>query len=174
MSAGRSKRASTIVLAALGILLLSGCARSGRPEQQFPPVEGAQRVAVLEATGKLRDDFNSDAGCDAIYAFPSYPKERWLADCAQLHSDMGSWRSFRPRTIARCAMPETFICLDGDAAFTKGDRILELTWLLQDGRVRLVAIAWQDGRQWIRIPPSRDRQQDTPPVPEKSRTDKRG
>jgi hypothetical protein len=158
---------------AIGLVLLAGC-NSRRQVPDFPPMERAQRLAVLEAAEDLREVFNGNAGCEAIYNFPSYPKERWLADCAQLQSDMGAWQSFGPRTIARCAIPETIICQDGDASFDKGSRVMELTWSLQGGRAKLIAIAWQDGRQWIRIPPFTDRHQDTPPVPAKSPTEKHG
>jgi hypothetical protein len=158
---------------AISLILLAGCG-SRQQVSMFPPVDAAQRTSALEAVSGLREVFNRNAGCEAVYNFPSYPKERWLADCAQLQSDMGSWQSFGPRTIARCAMPETIICLDGDANFAKGDRIMELTWLLKDGRAKLLAIAWHDGRQWIRIPPFTDRHQDTPPVPGNGPTNKSG
>jgi hypothetical protein len=81
---------------------------------------------------------------------------------------MGSWRTFNPHSIMRCGMPEAIICLDGEGGFAKGGRILELTWSVEGGRARLVSIAWQDGRQGIRIPPLfPDRHRDTPPVPGK-------
>jgi hypothetical protein len=71
-------------------------------------------------------------------------------------------------------MPEAIICLGGEGSFAKGDRILELTWSVAGGRARLVSIAWQDGRQWIRIPPFPDHHQDTPPVPGKIPAGKSG
>jgi hypothetical protein len=154
------------ILSSVALILLVGCGRSGHRVPPFPPVGVAQRTSVLEAAGKLRDSFNSNTACEAIYSFPSYPKERWMSDCAQLQNDMGSWQAFRPQSVERCGMPEVVICLDGDADFTNGDRIMELTWRLKDGRAELIGIAWQDGLQWIRIPPFPGRKhQDTPPVP---------
>ena len=166
-------RTSRIVGAALGFLLWAGCARSHGVEP-FPPVDAAQRVAVLEAVGKLRDAFNVTSGCEAIYngATPrlqSYTKEKWLTDCSQLKSDLGSWQTFRPQLIERCGMPDATICMLGDGAFAKGGRMLELIWSLDRGRAQLLSIAWPSGTEWIRIPPlpNPHRYHDTPPVPGK-------
>jgi len=171
-------RTSKFLSVLLGFLVWAGCARTHRVEA-FPPVDRVQRVSVLEASTELRETFNGDRACESIYEeaaerFRTYPKEGWLKECEQLRDDMGSWQDFGARSIARCELPDVVVCLDGDAGFVKGDRILELAWSLEGSRARLLSIAWQDGRQWIRIPPFPDRHQDTPPVPGKSASEKRG
>jgi hypothetical protein len=178
----KSLRMRTIVgwqragVKAIGLTMLAAC--GSRP--QFPPLNAAQRASVLEAAGQLQDTFNTSTGCDVIYedsarAFQSYPKDRWLLDCARLQGDMGSWRSFRLHSIERCGMPETTVCVLGSAAFSKGGRILELTWSLDSGRAQLLSVAWPDDPEWIRIPPlpPRHKYRDTPPVPGKGQPDKR-
>jgi hypothetical protein len=151
--------------------MLAGCSsRQHLPD--FPPVDAAQRTTALDAAAKLRGAFNGTMGCEAIYNFPSYPRERWLTDCGELQHDMGSWLSFNPHSIVRCGMPEAIICLDGEGIFAKGDRVFELMWSLEGGRARLLSIAWQDGRQWIRIPPLPDHHFDSPPVPGRSNPEK--
>jgi hypothetical protein len=150
-------------------MLLAGC--SSRPPG-FPPVDAAQRASVVEAAAKLREAFNTRLGCEAIYSgagqrFQTYPKERWLADCARLQNDLGSWQTFRAASIDRCAMPEAVVCMLGDGAFAKGERMLELTWSVAGGQAHLSAIGWREDQDWIRIPPipSNRKHWDTPPVP---------
>jgi hypothetical protein len=103
----KSLRMGTIVgsrragVKAIGLVLLAGCT-SRQPG--FPPVDAAQRASAVEAAGKLRDAFNTRLGCEAIYdgagqRFQIYAKERWLADCARLQSDLGSWQTFRAASI---------------------------------------------------------------------------
>jgi len=158
---------------AIGLTMLTACSsRSRIPD--FPPVEAAQRASVLDASAKLREVFNGDGACESMYNFPSYPKERWLADCALLQSDLGSWQSFSAKFVERCGMPEVVICVDGDATFAKGSRILELRWSLDHGRTQLRSIGRREDAEWIWIPPfpSYRRNYDTPPVPGKSQPEK--
>ena len=135
-------------------------------------MDAAQRASAVEAAGKLRDAFNTRLGCEAIYdgagqRFQIYAKERWLADCARLQSDLGSWQTFRAASIDRCGMPEAVVCMLGEGDFAKGERMLELTWSLAGGQAHLLAIGWREDQDWIRIPPisSSRRHWDTPPVP---------
>jgi len=161
------------LLQAIALAFLVACG-SRQQVLTFPPVEAGQRVAVLEAVSGLREVFNADHACESMYNFSSYPKQRWLADCAQLHSDLGSWQSFRPGLIERCGMPGVVICVDGDGTFAKGARILELIWSLDGGRAQLVSIGWGGDTGWIRIPPltNPDKHWDAPPVPGKRSPEK--
>jgi hypothetical protein len=77
-------------------------------------------------------------------------------------------------SIIRCGIPETVICVDGTAAFPKGNRTLELIWLLDSGRAQFVTLRWKIGALWIDLRPSDRHHFDAPPVPGKSPTDKRG
>jgi hypothetical protein len=158
---------------AIALTFLAACG-SRQQVLTFPPVDAGQRVSVLEAVSGLREVFNGDNACESIYNFPSYPKERWLADCAQLQSDLGSWQNFRAGFIERCGMPGVVICVDGDATFAKGARILELIWSLDGGRAQLVSIGWRGDAEWIRIPPlvNPDKHWDAPPVPGKRSPEK--
>jgi hypothetical protein len=159
---------------AIGLTMLAGC--SSRPRiPDFPPVDAVQRASVLEASAKLPEAFNADSACESMYNFPSYPKERWLADCAQLQSDLGSWQSFSAKFVERCGMPEVTICVDGDATFAKGKRILELIWSLDQGRAQLRSIGRREDAEWIWIPPlfaNPHNHWDPPPVPGKSQPEK--
>jgi len=153
--------------------MLAGCS-SRQHVPDFPPVDAAQRASVLDASAKLREVFNGGSACELIYNFPSYPKERWLADCEQLRDDMGSWQTFRPTFVERCAMPEVSICVAGDATFAKGNRILELIWSLDHGRTQLRTIGWREDAEWIWIPPLANphKHWDPPPVPGRSQPEK--
>ena len=158
---------------AIGLVLLTGCDSSKQFAPNFQPVDAVQRASVLDATAKLREVFNGDKACESIFNFPSYPKERWLADCAQLQT----WAHGRTSAldfVERCGMPEVAICVDGDATFAKGNRILELIWLLDNGRAQIRTIGWREDNEWIWIPPLANphRHWDPPPNPGKSRPEK--
>jgi hypothetical protein len=157
---------------AIGLILLSGCS-SRTQGPPFPPIDAAQRVSVLDATVKLRDVFNGDRACESIYegasqSLQSVGKTAWLTDCDQFRADWGSWQSFTPTATVRCGMPQILVCVDGTGVFAKGNRTLELIWVLDSGRSQFVDLRWQlGGSLWMDLLPRRDRHFDTPPVPGK-------
>jgi hypothetical protein len=162
---------------AIGLILLTGCNSSRQFVPEFPPVDAAQRASVLDATAKLREVFNGDRACESIFeaatqSLRSVGKTAWLTECDQVRADWGIWESFVPTATIRCGLPDVVVCVDGTGVFAKGHRTLELIWMLDSDRSRIVNLRWKIGALWMDLLPHERRHFDSPPVPRKRRTEK--
>jgi hypothetical protein len=156
--------ATRILAAALALLM--GCARTSVQMSKLPVTE-QQRVLAVTSMSALRDRFNANA-CHAVYneatqGFRLHREKDWLADCEQLRANLGAWRAFTIKSATRCGFPDKVVCVDALAAFEKATKSIELSWLIDNGRTRLMWIILGD-RGEVQFFPDSSRQLADPPV----------
>ena len=148
------------------LALLIGC---GTPVQTRKlPVTDQQRVLAVTSASALRDQFNASA-CQAVYGdatqgFRSQREKDWLANCEQLRTNLGTWHSFTIQSTGRCGFPDKIVCVDGLAAFEKATRSIELSWLIDNGRAKLMWIILSDKGEEQIFPGGDSRRLADPPI----------
>jgi hypothetical protein len=147
------------VVAGILFLALGGCRR--HPDRRDPfadvNVEEWQKTQAVDAAERLRGVFNTSA-CEPIYAaaaafFRTQGRLEWASECELLKKQMGSWQSFQVLQAQRCGTP-VVVCVGGPAKFEKGEKRIDLAWLLTPTGPQLSWIAiQQDELHWKQIPP---------------------
>jgi hypothetical protein len=148
------------VVAGVLFLALAGCRRHPRRDRPYEEVkvEEWQKSQAVDAAERLRAVFNASA-CQPIYdAADAYFRKNqssfeWDTECELLKKQLGSWQSFQVTHTQRCATP-LVVCVGGAAKFEKGDKQIDLAWLLTPQGPQLFWIAMQqDEQHWKQIPP---------------------
>jgi hypothetical protein len=138
--------------------LLSACHRPTPGDLlDHMKVDERQKARALDVVNNLREAFNGGS-CQPIYIdaagyFKAEELEDWLADCRSLKNELGSWRSFELKSVARCGKPEFVVCLTGSAEFEKQRTEVRIAVQLNAGGDQLHSLSIQDGeRHWTGAP----------------------
>ncbi len=139
-------------------LLLPGCGHQRRAQNSALDVrvESWQKAQAVAASDRLREVFNSNA-CAPIYAaasayFKTQSSFDWDTECQRLKKQLGSWRGFQVTYAQRCG-GEVIVCIHGPAEFEKGQKEIEVAWLLTQHGPELEWIALKESEQhWKQIP----------------------
>ena len=131
-------RAVVIPICALAIVL-AGCSQR-TADFSSQPLTDNQRAVVMQAVESLRQTFNSDQTCDAIWAAyaPQHNqyRERWLDDCAHVRAAAGEWRHFTFRS-GDAQLAGHWIDITGVAEMSGGNRPMNFGFSLNDHDAKL-------------------------------------
>ena len=143
------------------LLYLAGCESGGqRPTAADRAVSANPKDAAMvsKATTYLRERLNA-GDCDAIYSEASkefrgsISGEDWLRACELFRSKLGLWGS---SIIQSTKVWHSFLAsVDGTASFSGGSGRFNVTWRLENGRAKLVALQLESAGGHVVIPPNR-------------------
>lgn len=152
-------------MAAAAFLLGLGCGFS--PEQRVIPLDQAKRDMAIERSEGLRAMLNRGA-CGQIYSeassqFRSRSRDDWISECEQIRAKLGKWESLKVATVGPCGVSGVYevACVHGSAVFASARCHIEVSWLPEEGGMRLFSFALRNGKEWI-FPPSGYRPQADP------------
>jgi hypothetical protein len=113
------------------------------------------RRVVISASNRLREMFNEGA-CESIYhdadqSFRLGPGPQWKAQCEQLRSRLGEWRSFEAGKTISCSSDNSLMCIIGLASFANGSYPFQVFWQLNGAKPALFAFLIGDPKALIEL-----------------------
>lgn len=147
------RRTSFSVLVPVVLLTLAGCTGHQSGEPGSPIKSEARKRVVFNASNRLREMFNKGA-CESIYheadeSFRLAPGQQWKAQCEQLRSRLGEWRSFEVQKTIGCSTDNSQICIIGLASFANGSYPFQVAWQLNGAKPALFALFLGDPKALI-------------------------
>ena len=162
------ERTAQVLTVLLALMLPAACRRSKNLDNEDgPPVAKELQKQILEASGRLREQWNGGAR-ETLYQqaaayFRSQPLPDWLNDCEYFRRQLDMWRSLVPQETFSCGAPAV-VCLDGKAVFGKGYYDVIIAWTMENRQPRLLYLSLAQGEKGIgTIPSRRDFLLDPPP-----------
>lgn len=126
------------------LLLYTACgSRNHRLDEMDTPVTHKQQIAAIQATERLREQWNHKA-CPAIYEqaapfFRSQPLAEWLSQCEYFQPQWGIWQEFILQEATTCEAPvRDMVCLLGTAGFGTGRYDVMIGWALKNHEAKLL------------------------------------
>jgi hypothetical protein len=147
-------------LVGLGMLVACGTPNADRHQ----PSTEAQRVRVLNAVQRLRQDLNHSP-CESILAGREQLRGAWIEQCDHIRETWGDWQSFGANYWYRSGPA---IAVEGIAGFAKGNCTVQVIWALESPSPRMVAFFLASNEDQVAFPPLPPRFMDPPPTPSKS------
>jgi hypothetical protein len=151
-------------LVSIAFLFMAACHSQDRTAKDAlgTPVDERQRTLAVDAVDGLRDAFNSGS-CQSIYDlaaahFRTQSLEEWISQCRELNENLGSWQTFSASSAQKCGggPSAVILCVRGSARFAKGIKEVDVAWLLDNGRAKLMWISLRRSQgTWVQIPPWR-------------------
>ena len=152
------------------LAVFTACQRNPHETNGDPrPVSSEQQTTVLQATGRLRDQWNG-AACQAIYegtpdGFRLQPMSDFLPYCEFERRKLGVWQSFSPQETFIADGQANIVFLEGQAIFATGTYDVIIAWMIHNREPRFLYLSLgQNGRETEKIPRPRQLLVD-PPFP---------
>ena len=132
----------------LGLSLLVACGKGNANLHQ--PVTEGQRASVLHAVQGLREVLNQSP-CGSNPDMIAEPlRKAWIERCRHIRETWGDWRSFGANDWYRAG--NSYIAVEGIAAFTKGNCIVQVVWDLHSKPPRMVAFFLSSKEDQVCLP----------------------
>ena len=117
-----------------------------------------QRMLATTASERFQSLYNTGS-CEQIYDGASLyfrmheSRARWLRDCGELRSRLGSWIEFTPASNNSWPIGSVgIVWVRGPARFGKGTAEARLDWDVTNGRATLFNVLIERGSEQVSIP----------------------